>query len=341
MQKNKYILVDAMNMFHRAKHVVHNGPIDMRIGMSLHITFNALRKAWRDLGGNHVVFCLEGRSWRKTACETYKANRLAAQLKRTKREAEDDDLFFEAFNDFSDFFSNQTNCTVLQCPIGEADDLIATWIDLHPDEDHVIVSSDTDFYQLLAKNVEIYNGITNNLITLEGFFDDKGKPVKDKKTGLPKKLEDPEWLLFEKCIRGDKSDNVFPAYPGARKKGSKNKTGMMEAFADRNSGSFDWNNFMLQTWEDHEGNVHRVLDRYMENVSLIDLHAQPDEVKVELIECILREVDRPVVQGVGVHFLRFCGKWDLGNISKYPDEFARMLNTRYKGHLIEQTEEVS
>ena len=95
MQKNKYILVDAMNMFHRAKHVVHNGPIDMRIGMSLHITFNALRKAWRDLGGNHVVFCLEGRSWRKTACETYKANRLAAQLKRTKREAEDDDLFFD------------------------------------------------------------------------------------------------------------------------------------------------------------------------------------------------------------------------------------------------------
>ena len=27
-------------------------------------------------------------------------------------------------------------------------------------------------------------------------FDDKGKPVKDKKTGLPKKLEDPEWLLL-------------------------------------------------------------------------------------------------------------------------------------------------
>ena len=40
-------------------------------------------------------------------------------------------------------------------------------------------------------------------------FNDKGKPVIDKKTKEPKTIEDPEWLLFEKCIRGDTSDNIL------------------------------------------------------------------------------------------------------------------------------------
>ena len=35
-------------------------------------------------------------------------------------------------------------------------------------------------------------------------------------------LEPARYLLFEKCIRGDTSDNVFSAYPGVRKKGTKN-----------------------------------------------------------------------------------------------------------------------
>jgi len=335
----KYILVDALNLFHRAKHVVR-GDIDTRIGMSLHITFNALRKSWRDLGGDHIVFCLEGRSWRKTYSSHYKANRAIAQLKKSPREREDDELFFEAFNDFSQYFLDKTNSTVLQCPTAEADDLIAMWIDLHPEDDHVIVSSDSDFMQLLAPNVEIYNGVSNQHITLQGFYDDNGKPIIDKKTNLPKTPPDPEWLLFEKCVRGDKSDNIFPAYPGARVKGSKNRTGMAEAFEDREAGGFNWNNFMLQRWEDVDGNEHVVKDRYEQNRHLIDLRAQPAEIREALVESIVTEVRKDRVQGVGVHFLKFCTKWALNRISKYPDEFARMLNANYKGSLLQVAEEI-
>lgn len=335
----KYVLVDALNMFHRSKHVVR-GDIDTRIGMSLHITFNTLRKAWRDLGGDHIVFCLEGRSWRKSFSKDYKANRVVAQLKRTKREVEDDELFFEAYDDFSRFFLDKTNCTVLQCPVAEADDLIAMWVDLHPDDEHVIVSSDSDFMQLLAPNVTIYNGIANHLVTIEGFFDDNGNPVIDKKTGEAKTPPDPQWLLFEKCIRGDKSDNVFPAYPGARVKGSKNKTGMMEAFEDRNSGGFNWNNFMLQRWEDVEGNEHVVKDRYEYNRHMIDLREQPADIREALVESIISEVHKDRVSGVGIHFLKFCSRWDLKRISQYPDEFARMLNSPYNGNLLPIAEEI-
>ena len=71
--------------------------------------------------------------------------------------------------------------------------------------------SDSDFYQLITDKVTQFNGITDNLITLEGIYDAKGKQVIDKKTKEPKLLGDPEYLLFEKCMRGDSSDNVFSA----------------------------------------------------------------------------------------------------------------------------------
>ena len=66
------------------------------------------------------------------------------------------------------------------------------------------------------------------------------------------KLVIPNGCCLRKCIRGDTSDNVFSAYPGARKKGSKNKVGMLEAFADKESKGFNWNNFMLQRWTDQQ-----------------------------------------------------------------------------------------
>ena len=53
-----------------------------------------------------------------------------------------------------------------------------------------------------------------------------------------------EWILFEKCIRGDTSDNIFSA-SGARKKGTKNKVGMME-FADKDAKGFNWNNHVAK-----------------------------------------------------------------------------------------------
>ena len=102
----------------------------------------------------------------------------------------------------------------------------------HPNDNHVIISTDGDFAQLVAPNVRQYNGVSNTTITHEGYFDDKGERVIDKKTGVEKPAPDPQWLLFEKCMRGDTSDNIFSAYPGVRKKGTKNKVGLLEAYND-------------------------------------------------------------------------------------------------------------
>lgn len=150
MQKQTFILVDSMNMFFRAKHVARGNDMDMKIGMAMHIMFNSVKKAWRDFNGTHVIFCLEGRSWRKDFYTPYKANRKVIADKRSPREQEDDELFFEAYNDMLAFLDEKTNSSVVRQGNAEADDMIATWIQQHPEDNHIIVSSDTDFHQLIA-----------------------------------------------------------------------------------------------------------------------------------------------------------------------------------------------
>ena len=211
----------------------------------------------------------------------------------------------------------------------EADDFIARWIQNHPDDEHVIVSSDSDFYQLLTDKVTQYNGITNQHIMLDGIVNDKGKPVIDNKTKEQKQIGDPKWLLFEKCMRGDSSDNVFSAFPGVRKKGTKNKVGLLEAFADRDSKGFNWNNMMLQRWADHNGDEHRVLDDYQRNVTLIDLTAQPDHIKQVLDTAITEQVQKTPASMVGVHFMRFCGLRDLQRLSDNAEAHSEYLNSAY------------
>ena len=177
-----YILVDTANTFFRARHVI-NGDADIKLGMAFHITLNSIRKAWQQFEGSHVIFCLEGRSWRKDYYAPYKRNRSDARAAHTEKEQDEEKVFWEAFDTFKDFITDKTNCTVLQNPQLEADDLIAGWIQTHPHDKHVIISTDGDFAQLISSNVSQYNGVGDLHITHEGTFDAKGKPVKDKKTG--------------------------------------------------------------------------------------------------------------------------------------------------------------
>ena len=324
-----YILVDTANTFFRARHVVR-GDADIKLGMAFHITLSSIRKAWQDFKGDHVVFCLEGRSWRKDHYAPYKRNRQETRDALTPREQEEDKLFWEAFDTFKDFIAEKTNCTVLQNSVLEADDLIAGWIQSHPDDNHVIISTDSDFAQLIAPNVKQYNGVSNTTITHEGFFDDNGKEVLDKKTKEPKEAPNPEWLLFEKCMRGDTSDNVFSAYPGVRKKGTKNKVGLLEAFEDKDAKGFAWNNLMLQRWVDHNGDEHRVLDDYNRNRILIDLSAQPDNIKEQIATTIANNTTDPKnINQVGIRLMKFCNLFDLQKIADQAQSFAEPLNARY------------
>ena len=326
-----YILVDTANTFFRARHAVR-GDAELKIGMALHTTFQSIRKAWKDFDGNHVVFCLEGRSWRKDYYEPYKRNRQESRDALTVAQQEEETVFWETFDEFTSFIKDKTNCTVLQHKQLEADDLIAGWIQAHPDDNHIIISTDGDFAQLIAPNVKQYNGVQKTTITHEGYFDEKGKRVIDKKTKEEKPAPNPEWLLFEKCMRGDTSDNVFSAYPGVRKKGTKNKIGLLEAFDDKNSKGYNWNNMMLQRWVDHLGEEHRVLDDYQRNVVLCDLTAQPEDIKNLITETIANAIaENKNIAQVGVRLVKFTSSYDLNKIVDQAQSYAEPLNARYGG----------
>lgn len=323
-----FIIIDSMNMFSRAKHAVR-GDIDLKIGMALHVMFNSIKKAWQDFDGKHVVFCFEGRSWRKDFYAPYKANRAVAREARTVKEVEEDALFFEAFDEFKKFVTEKTNCTVLQHPALEADDLIAGFIQAHPNDNHIIISTDTDFYQLLAPNVKQYNGVTEETHTINGIYDKKNKLVIDKKTKEPKDVPNPEWILFEKCIRGDSTDNVFSAYPGVRVKGTKNKVGLQEAFEDRNKKGWAWNNLMLQRWVDHEQKEHRVLTDYERNRRLIDLSYQPDDVKANIQSTIAENAYPKNVDQVGIRLLKFCQLYNLQRVTDSIQLYAPPFQAKF------------
>ena len=125
------------------------------------------------------------------------------------------------------------------------------------------------------------------------------------------------------------SDNVMSAYPGVRTKGTKNKVGLQEAFADMGKKGYNWNNMMLQRWTDPDEVEHRVLDDYERNRTLIDLTAQPDDVKVYIAETIAANSVQKNVNQIGIRFLKFCGKYELKTLSESPQKFSECLSAQY------------
>jgi len=327
-----YALIDTANTFFRARHIAsRNSDTWEKIGMALHLTLSSVNMAVRRFNIDHVVFCLEGRSWRKEFYKPYKANRSLDESVMTEAEVEENKMFWETYEMFTNFLREKTNTSVLRHPNAEADDIIARFIALHPNDNHYIISSDSDYVQLIAENVNQYNGVSNQLIKLSGYYDEKDRLIVDKKTKEPKLLGDPQFLLFEKCMRGDSTDNVFSAYPGVRTKGSKNKVGLIEAYEDRNKQGFNWNNMMLQRWLDHNGEEQRVRECYERNRTLIDLTAQPQDVKDDVDGVIKKDVRVKVTPQCGVHLMKFCGKYELNKISEQAETYAKWLNNPYKG----------
>jgi hypothetical protein len=90
---------------------------------------------------------------------------------------------------------------------------------------------------------------------------------------------------------------------------------------------------MLQRWTDHDGVEHRVLDDYQRNRHLIDLQAQPDDIKQLVDNAIQTQISHRDIGQVGVRFMKFCGKFDLNRISENADQYGKWLNETYKGVL--------
>lgn len=341
-----FILTDGSNLFYRQIRMTNPAlGLDSAIGMGLHLILNSMKKEYNKWNGTHTVFFMEGRSWRKDFYPDYKADRAVTFARQTEKEQEDHKILVEAFDDFVEYLDNKTNVTILQNPHAEADDMIAIWIESHPDDKHILISSDSDFFQLLRyPNVTLYDPVKDIIIKQDGVYDDNGKRlsfVLNSKGKIKSGKVDPdfvceknwyEWALFLKCVRGDGTDNIFSAYPGVREKGTKDKVGIREAFEDRNNKGFNWNNFMQQRWVDHNQLEQQVKEKYEFNRKLIDLTEIPDDIKIESLQIIAEETERKNVPAVeiGHSFMKFTGRWALKKIGDNAAAFMPMLKSKYR-----------
>lgn len=317
----KFLLIDTSNLFFRVRYSSPNTSDPWAAsGLAVHMILKVIRAMAKTYEADHLIMVLEGRSWRKDFDTSYKRNRAERLIGKTAEEVEEDKIFFSALNDFTDFVKENTNATILQNKACEADDLIAGWIQKHPDDMHVIISGDTDFFQLLADNVVMYDGVKGHLFTTKGVFDKSNKPVMNKKTKQPETI-DPEYELFYKVVRGDPGDNVFSAFPGVR------ETKIVEAYKDRHNKGYEWNNFMMSRWKNIEGEEVFVGDRYKHNKVLVDLKAQPEVIR-EIIETTVDEVKPKSAKSIGLNFLKLCGKFHLKDIAENPKDFVEIFSKK-------------
>lgn len=304
------MIVDTANLLFRvaAAHGRYNttGTPEEKAGLAVHMALNTLNKYYKKYRPDQLAVTFEGgKNWRKDYTRSdqciskrvYKAN-------RTK----DPSMipFFELIASFEDLARNHTSLVCLSHEQLEGDDLFAGYVQRFSEtEDEIIgISGDRDFVQLLK-----YDNFT--LIN-----PDNGKPrtLKDV-CGV----DDPLFFMFEKAMRGDKGDNVFPAFPRVLKKR------LQKCLED----DYELTRIMNETWtftdpDTKEVTEYRVGDLFEENQLLMNLECQPLEIRKVIDETLDYEL---VHNGKysHFHFVKFCGKYGLKQIAENAEAFAQMF----------------
>jgi DNA polymerase-1 len=192
------ILVDSHFLCYRAfystGYLVHENKVT---GIPYGFLWSVLLIAER-FKTNKFIFLWDAASdFRKEMFPEYKANRVIVDKdKRQERE-----LIHEQFDYIRESILPRMSFHPWRVPGMEADDLIASTIVNHPSQQFVIVSSDNDLYQLLAKKnvLGMYDPVKHRLFRAFDFYKEYNIPARD-------------WLLV-KCLAGCSSDGV-PGIPG-------------------------------------------------------------------------------------------------------------------------------
>lgn len=170
-----------MSFAHRARAGFQEGP-----NAIVYNFFRNLRAQVATHDPDRVTMALEGRpKHRHAALDTYKANReIPSGPEHDSRRSEMNN-FYEQITTSIEIIRECFPITLLKHPDFEADDTIANFVYDHPDDVIVIVSTDTDFIQLVSEHVRLYN------------------PTKKSFVDAP-----PYDYVSWKSLRGDSSDNI-------------------------------------------------------------------------------------------------------------------------------------
>ena len=301
-----YVVVDTGNIFFRSIIVHRKAEGLAAIPLGIHTIFNVLKQTYRDFNKPKIVLCFDRKSWRKDVTNDkelypfqigYKANRQS----KTAEDEQFKQKYIEALQHLETFFSEHTTLTVLSRDQLEADDLIYGFVRrFHEDNRIVVYSSDRDFLQLHRfSNVVLFDPATKKHITLDDYNDD------------------PEWMLFLKCFRGDRSDNIPSAYPRIR------TTKLLTAY----SSPIDRENLMKEIIDHPLCGKVQVRELYAANKLLIDFS--------EIPQCLLDKIDQTIDDELNKNkkfnyfqFKRFCGMYNLTQHAENYNELVEMFSAK-------------
>ena len=326
-----YVIIDAYNMYYRAMYSVANYEKSIRRNMLLHTMIFMIKKACDRFKPEHVIFAMDGYgTWRKGVYPLYKMNRLERLQNMSPAEIETQEDLKDCFeNDFIPFITDKTNISVIGYKNAEADDIVSCFIKNHNEDLNIIVSSDNDYVQLLSDNVLIYNTMEDRIVTKDGILDvthnkllkftlKDGKITISKsdcivgKNDLPTPMKDwIDYALFMKCIRGDKSDNIFSAYPKIREKSTSKNVGIIDAFKDRVDKGYNWQSFMNSTWKTPLGETKIVKECYETNRKIIDLNEIPEDLKENINKHIQEVLEQEPKKNVLMYLMRYLQEHSL------------------------------
>lgn len=230
----KHTLVfDLSNLSYISVHYQHKNQAELNAHHVLDSMQNFLRQLYRYFTPDKAIFaCDSHQYWRKDIFDEYKSHRPETALKQVVKQA------------IKEFKQKHAHLCI-ELTGFEADDIIYG-ITEYVEGRVTIVSSDGDFVQLISERVRVYD------------------PMKRQYRMRPKY---PEFELFLKCIRGDKSDNIPSAYPHVTKKK------LQSAFT---------NAAVLEKLLQTRVGESLVAELYYRNRQLIDLSYIPEHLKHKL-----------------------------------------------------------
>lgn len=314
METKRSLIIDANNLLYRTFFANVQEAEDIIVGMCHHSALMTMQKYYREYPADEIVMAFDSKSWRKlytqdlSECVTHKKYKGTRRQNLTQAQSDKLSKFDTHVQEFADMLKNETSILVLQRKYLEADDLIAAYIHNHPEMSHVLISSDKDYMQLLG---------CNNLSLIDP---DSGKP-----RSLKDWDNDPEYFMFEKCFRGDTSDNVMSSYPRLRSKKIK------EAYTDEFLKQNLMNHKFTVLVNEEDGTISEkeflTSEVFEENDLLMNLKSQPEHIK-KLMDEAVETAKATKGKFNYIKFMKFCAKHELKNILDRVDQFVPMLASK-------------
>jgi 5'-3' exonuclease len=214
-----------------------------------HMLYNHIFSVCKKFNATEVILCIDSKeNWRKKIYPDYKATR------KEQREDNTDidwNQFFKAYQEFTEEVKEHFPFYVLQIKYMEADDLVAILARDWQKYEKIVVTSDSDYNQLLKyNNIKIWD------------------PIKL----AWRKSDDPEKELQIKILSGDKGDNIPSIKPrvgvGTAEKLVNSPELLQKLFEEKTPAYTKKDGTVVTLGEEYK-------ERYKLNTALIDLSKIP------------------------------------------------------------------